>query len=93
MLHPHNFYFQALAEAGLPGLVLFSTLGVALLLPLARGLRHSPNPLRIGLFATILVQLWPLQSTSSWWSMPMGGWFYLLLGWALAEAKWRESKA
>ncbi len=92
-VHPHNFYFQALAEAGLPGLVLFSTLGVALLLPLARGLRQTPNPLWAALFATILVQLWPLQSTSSWWSMPMGGWFYLLLGWALAEAKWRESKA
>ena len=44
-------------------------------------------PLRVGLFASILVQLWPVQSTSSFFGMPMGGWFFLLLGWALAESR------
>ena len=27
----------------------------------------------------------PIQSTSAFTSMPMGGWFFLLLGWAMAE--------
>ena len=40
-----------------------------------------------GLFASILIQLWPIASTSAFTSMPMGGWFFLLLGWGLAEAQ------
>jgi hypothetical protein len=85
--HPHNFYFQALSDGGLPGLALFCTLAAAWLAPLARGLWQQPDPLRVGLFATILVQLWPVQSTSAFTSMPMGGWFFLLLGWAMAVSR------
>jgi O-antigen ligase len=87
--HPHNFYMEALDNGGVPGLLLFSALALAWLWPLARGLRSKPDPLRVGLFASIFIQLWPLASTSAFTSMPMGGWFFLLLGWALAEARWR----
>ncbi len=87
--HPHNFYAQALVEGGVPGLVLFSALGIAWLAPLGRGLWRNPDPLRVGLFAAILIQLWPLASTSAFTSMPMGGWFFLLLGWAMAESRWK----
>jgi len=85
--HPHNFYFQALTDGGLPGLTLFCVLAAAWLAPLARGLWRNPDPLRVGLFATIFAQLWPIQSTTAFTSMPMGGWFFLLLGWAMAEAR------
>jgi hypothetical protein len=47
--------------------------------------------MRVGLFAVVLAQLFPLQSTPSYWSMPIGGWFYLLLGWAMAETYGRRS--
>ena len=86
--HPHNFYAQALVEGGIPGLLLFSALAIAWLTPLARGLWRRPDPLRVGLFAAILIQLWPIASTSAFTSMPMGGWFFLLLGWAMAESRW-----
>jgi hypothetical protein len=86
--HPHNFYFQALDDGGVPGLALFCVLAVNWLAPLARGLWRNPDPLRVGLFATIFVQLWPVQSTTAFTSMPMGGWFFLLLGWALAESRY-----
>jgi O-antigen ligase len=85
--HPHNFYAQALDEGGVPGLMLFAALAVAWLAPLARGLWRDPQPLRVGLFASVLIQLWPFASTSAFTSMPMGGWFFLLLGWGLAEAR------
>jgi hypothetical protein len=88
--HPHNFYAQALDEGGFPGLVLFCALGLAWLAPLARGLWREPQPLRVGLFASILIQLWPIASTSAFTSMPMGGWYFLLLGWGLAEARHRR---
>jgi O-Antigen ligase len=91
--HPHNFYAQALDEGGFPGLALFMALAVAWLVPLGRGLWRHPQPLRVGLFASILIQLWPFASTSAFTSMPMGGWFFLLLGWGLAEARHAGSTA
>jgi O-antigen ligase len=86
--HPHNFYVQALVEGGFPGLVLFIAAALAWLAPLARGLWRDPAPLRVALFASVLIQLWPIASTNDFVDMPMGGWFFLLLGWGLAEARW-----
>lgn len=85
--HPHNFYFEALVNGGFVGLALFSALAVAWLVALGRGLRRRPEPLRVALFAAAFIQLWPIASTSGFTSMPMGGWFFLLLGWGLAEAR------
>ena len=90
-VHPHNFYFQALDDGGFVGLALFCATAIAWLIPLGRGLWHTPGALRVGLFASVLAQLWPVQSTSAFTSMPMGGWFFLLLGWAMAEARHQRS--
>ncbi len=46
--------------------------------------RHA---LRVGLFVAVLVQEWPIASASSFTSMPLSGWFFLLLGLGLAEAR------
>ncbi len=86
-VHPHNHYFQALDDGGFVGLALFSVMGIAWLVPLARGLGRNPDPLRAGLFAVVCAQVWPIQSTTAFTSMPVGGWFFLLLGWAMAEAR------
>lgn len=83
--HPHNFYAEAVTNAGIPGLALFVALVLAWTIPLGRSLVKANNPLRVGIFASILIQVWPLASTSGFTSMPMGGWFFLLLGWAFAE--------
>ena len=88
-VHPHNFYVQALADGGFVGFGLFCLLAVLWLLPLGRGLWRHPDPLRVALFASVLVQLWPLQSTSGFYTPPMAGWYFLLLGWGLAEARYR----
>jgi O-antigen ligase len=85
--HPHNHYLQALDDGGFVGLALFAAMGIAWLVPLARGLGRDPDPLRAGLFAVICAQVWPIQSTTAFTSMPVGGWFFLLLGWAMAEAR------
>jgi O-antigen ligase len=87
--HPHNHYLQALDDGGFIGLALFAAMSFAWLVPLGRGLWRDPDPLRVGLFAAIFIQLWPIQSTSAFTSMPIGGWFFLLLGWAMAEARRR----
>ncbi len=87
--HPHNFYFQALTDGGFPGLILFCAAVIGWMTPLARGLWSRPDPLRVGLFAAVLIQVWPIASTSDFVNMPLGGWFFLTLGWGLAEAHWR----
>ena len=84
--HPHNHYLQALTDAGLPGLVLFCALIGAWFMRLGRGLLRDPDPLRIGLFVAALIQEWPIASTSPLISLPIGGWFFLLLGFGLALA-------
>ena len=76
--------------ADFPGLTLFCATVLAWMVPLARGLWHRPAPLRVGLFAAMLIQLWPIASTSDFVNMPMGGWLFLLLGWGLAEARWSD---
>jgi hypothetical protein len=85
--HPHNFYVQALTDAGVPGLLLFVALATAWLAAAGRGLHAASDPLRVGLFASLVMQLWPIASTSSFAVMPISGWFFLTLGWALAEAR------
>lgn len=82
--HPHNFYFQALDDGGFVGLALFSLTAIAWLVPLGRRLWRHPDPVRVGLFAAACIQLWPIQSTTAFTSMPIGGWFFLLLGWGMA---------
>jgi hypothetical protein len=90
-VHPHNHYLQALDDGGFVGLTLFCAMAVAWMVPLGRGLWRDPDPLRVALFAAIFIQVWPIQSTTAFTSMPVGGWFFLLLGWAMAEARYRPT--
>ena len=85
--HPHNHYLQALTDTGLPGLVLFCALVGVWLFRLGQGLLRDPDPLRVGLFVAALIQEWPVASTSPLTSLPIGGWFLLLLGFGLAQAQ------
>ena len=86
-IHPHNHYLEALTDAGLPGLALFTALILAWLIALARGLWRHPDPLRVGLFAAALIHEWPIASASSYQAMEVSGFFFVLLGWGLAEAR------
>ena len=85
--HPHNHYLEALVNAGWPGLALFAALVAAWLLRLGRGLWRRPDPLRAGLFTAALLHEFPLASASAFASMPLTGWFIVLLGLGLAETR------
>ena len=85
--HPHNHYLQAYVESGLPGLVLFCALVGAWWAALLPGLLRDPDPLRVALFVAALLHEWPIASSSSFESMPLSGWFFLLLGLGLAETR------
>jgi O-antigen ligase len=83
-LHPHNFYMQALTDAGLPGLALFAALAICWLWALAAGLWRRPEPLRLGLFIAVLTFLWPIGSFDEFPTLYMLGWMFFLLGFGLA---------
>ena len=89
--HAHNHYLQALTDAGVPGLLLFCALVASWLVALAPGLADRDRGAvlqawRVGLFAAVFVHEWPVASASAFTNMPLGGWFFLLLGVGLAEA-------
>jgi len=86
-LHPHNFYLQAFADAGYPGLILFSLMMLTWAVTLARGLWRDPSPLRVGLFACLVTFAWPLASTDEFPTLYMSGWLFFALGLALAATQ------
>lgn len=89
--HPHNYYFEALDDGGFPGLLLFGWVALAWLGTMARALWRRPRPVLVGLFAAALIQLWPIASTTGFFTMPIAGWSFLLLGWGMAEARWGDA--
>jgi hypothetical protein len=88
--HPHNFYIQASTDGGYPGLILFSLMVLAWLRDMGRGLWRRPDAVRVGLFAAAFIHLWPIASTSAFLSLPVSGYFFVILGWGLAETRWRQ---
>jgi len=81
--HPHNYYVEWLIAGGIPAFVAFVVaMGLLLRDLLVHGDRR--NLLFAGLVATILMRLWPLAPTTSfflsWSAIPL----FLMIGWALS---------
>jgi O-antigen ligase len=84
-LHPHNMYLEWLVESGVVGFGLF----LLLLALIVREIVHSYPALRtdpafLGLIITLVIRLWPLASTTgfftAWSAVP----YWLVVGWLLA---------
>ena len=64
--------------------------GGLLLAATARGLWRRRDPLRVGLFVAVLIQLVPAIVGSAFTSLPTAGVWMLMTGWALAAAREAE---
>ncbi|MUG33987.1 O-antigen ligase [Commensalibacter sp. ESL0382] len=90
--HPHNHYIEMFVNAGIPGLILFCYMVFLWWVNLVKGLTSKllslkdavKNSWRVGLFAAVLVHEWPFAAGGSFGNLPLGGWFFLLLGLGLS---------
>lgn len=73
--------------AGWPGAILFCLVVIAMLYPMARGLRAHRGAEQMVMCVLAFVIIWPLQSTSSFTTQPTAGWVFIALGWALAATR------
>jgi O-antigen ligase len=89
-LHPHNYYLQALTDAGFPGLLFFTALNAIWLVTLSRGLRKTPEPMRLALFIGILTYAWPFASTDEFPTLYEPGWMFFILGLGLALSQGKQ---
>jgi len=85
-LHPHSYYIQSFADAGLPGLILFVILIAIWFKTLASGLLQKPDPVRAGVFIGFFTFVWPFETTDAFPTLYMLGWFFFILGLGLALA-------
>jgi O-antigen ligase len=90
--HPHNTYLEWADEAGIPGLLGFLILVGALFRRLWRTVSQSGYGVwLLGPMVSMVVYLWPLGPTGSFFSNWAGGMFWLAVGWALAAARLLDS--
>ena len=90
--HTHNMYLEWLSESGLIGFGLFMSI---IILILHKAFAHyrtlRTNPLFIGLLITLFIRLWPLASTTSFFTSWSAVPFWLTAGWLLAIIHHKES--
>ena len=81
--HPHNFYIEWLVAGGIPVLVTFIAATLLLLRDLLRG-RALRDGLFIALVVTMMMRLWYLTASTSfflaWSAVPL----FFYIGWALS---------
>ena len=86
--HPHNLYLEWASEAGIPGLIGFILLIAALfkrIREVAR--RYGYGVWVVGPTVSMMVHLWPLGPSGSFFSNWAGGMLWLAVGWALAASR------
>lgn len=85
-IHPHNYWLQIATSCGLPGTVLFGVLVVTWVRYIRRGAGYLANDRQAALLVIVCAAMWPIASTTSLFTVPNAGWFFLMVGWGLAEA-------
>lgn len=82
--HVHHFYLEALVDGGIVGLALFTASCLALLWALGRG--ALGDPLRLGLFLSALIALWPVATAGAYAGIDQAALRIFLMGLGLALA-------
>ncbi|HEU5046744.1 MAG TPA: O-antigen ligase family protein [Rickettsiales bacterium] len=80
-LHPHNIYLEWFIEQGFIGFILFLTFIYALLRACVKNWQVvQQNPVCIGFLVAVLLRLWPLASSTGFFSRWGAPPFWLVIG-------------
>jgi O-antigen ligase len=90
-IHPHNYWLQVATSSGLTGTIVFGVLVVTWLRAIRGGASYLSNDRQAALLVIVFVAMWPIASTTSLFTVPNAGWFFLMVGWGLAEARHQHS--
>jgi O-antigen ligase len=90
-IHPHNYWLLVATSCGLTGTAMFAALVVTWLRAIRGGAGYLSNDRQAALLVIVFVAMWPLASTTSLFTVPNAGWFFLMVGWGLAEAHRHDS--
>lgn len=92
--HPHNTYLEWFSEAGIPGLILFVMMISALGQQLWSAWQQigDNRAWMAGPVIALILQLWPLAATASFFSNWSAALVWLAAGWALAAARLGERR-
>ena len=86
--HPHNFILELLSETGLLGLFIFTIFIFLVFFKLTKliKLRENKNPIKnyaLGNFLILLIYIWPIKTSGSFFSTFNGSFFWFSLGLSL----------
>jgi O-antigen ligase len=92
--HPHNIYLQWLAETGIVGLALYAAFAALAL----RAMVLAPpairrDPLYVALAVSLVLRLWPVGTTTSFYSTWSTAPLFLILGWTLGYCRPKAGQA
>jgi len=86
-VHPHNFFLEWLVEYGVIGTALFMLLIGSWLTSIMHGpIRLGDDGLYLGAVTSLLIRLWPLVITTSFFTNWSAALFWLSVGMAMAYA-------
>ncbi len=92
-LHPHQIWIENLAEGGVVGTGLILAVLILMLAPAVRDWRRwRDEPLFGGAAMAVLLRLWPLATTSSFYVSQREIVFWPLMAFAVAMASWRPDE-
>lgn len=82
--HPHNMVFEFLSETGLFGTITFSTFIILLLF---KNFNLFKNPYFFSISLSIILYLWPISTSGSFFSSWNGSFFWFYLGLLISIGK------
>ena len=86
--HPHNLYLEILSETGTIGFILFITFIVLLAKYIFRDFRINNSEKKFTLlllFISLLVTIWPISTSGSFFTTWNGSYYWLIIGFILSS--------
>ena len=90
-IHPHNYWLQIATSSGVVGTLLFGALAAVWLWRIRGRTSDLANPRRAAMLIAVFIEMWPVASATSLFTVPNAGWIFLMVGWGLAEARWSKA--